>query len=75
LAPSDIAPFRQAPTLFLDELDHLPIRDEIPLRVGRIREEAAGYRQPARIGTALCSSTPGPVDPVSGDQTYREPDL
>ena len=60
---------------FLDELDHLPIRDEISLGIRRVREEAAGYRQLTAIGSFGLFGDPGAIDPPLGNQTYRELDL
>src|SRR5947207_5864455 len=60
---------------FLDELDHLPVSDEVPLCIGRISEEAAGYRQLAPIGSCRLLGDPGAVDPPLSNQTYRGLDL
>ena len=51
---------------FLDELDHLPVRDEIPLCLGRVGEEAAGHRQLAPMGSGRLLGNPGPIDPLFG---------
>jgi hypothetical protein len=40
-----------AQACFLDELDHLPVGDEISLCIARAGEEAAGDRQPTEIGS------------------------
>jgi hypothetical protein len=54
---------------FLDKLDHLPVGDEIPLRVGRFGKEAAGDRQLAPIGARCLLGDPGAVNPPLGNQT------
>jgi hypothetical protein len=60
---------------FLYKLDHLPVRDEIPLCIGRIGEETAGYRQLAPIGSCRLLGNPSAVDPLLGNQTNRGLDL
>ena len=66
---------RKIQTLFLDELDHLPVRDEITLSLGRIREEAAGDREVPLIASGCLLVNPGPADPVSRDEPDRGLDL
>jgi hypothetical protein len=60
---------------FLDELDHLPVGDEIPLGVGRVGQEAAGDRQFAPLGSRCLLRDPGTVDPPLGNQTDRRLDF
>src|SRR5436305_15279457 len=60
---------------FLDELDHLPVGDEIPLGLGRVREEAAADRQLAPIGSCRLLGNPRAVDPFLGNQSYSRLDL
>src|SRR5438270_2837970 len=73
--PSTFAPARVAHVRVLDELDHLPVGDEIPLGVRRVGEEAAGDRQLAPIGSRRLLGDPGAVDPPLSNQTYRGLDL
>src|SRR5947209_5548437 len=73
--PSSIAPSRVAPVRVLDELDHLPVGDEIPLGVGRVGKEAAGDPQLAPIGSCRLLGDPRAVDPPLSNQTYRGLDL
>src|SRR5947208_5205894 len=73
--PSSIAPSRVAHIRLLDELDHLPVSDEIPLGVRRVGEEAAGDRQLAPIGSRCLLRDPPAVDPPLSNQTYRGLDL
>ena len=68
-------PLRQPQSLFLDEPDHLPVRDEISLGVRCIREKATADRQPVLVGPGRLLVDPGPVDSFSGDETYRGLDL
>src|SRR5690348_9795726 len=68
---SSIAQSRVAHVRVLDELDHLPVGDEIPLGLRRVGEEPAGDRQLAPIGTRRLLGDPGAVDPPLSNQTYR----
>src|SRR5581483_4429389 len=68
--PSNIVPSPVAQVCFLGELDHLPVGDEVPLCVGRVREEAAADRQLAPIGSCRLLGNPGAVDPLLGNQSY-----
>src|SRR5437764_70383 len=72
---SSVAPSRVAQVRCLDELNHLPIRDEITLGIRRVREEAAGYRQLVPIGSFCLFGDPRAVDPPLGNQTDRGLDL
>src|SRR6185437_9075370 len=73
--PSSIAPFRVARVRVLDELDHLPVGDEIPLGVRRVGEEPAGDRQLTAIGARRLLGDPGAVDAPLSNHTYRGLDL
>src|SRR5947209_13001264 len=68
---SSVAPSLVAQVRFLDELHHLPIRDEIALGVRRVREELAGYSQLVPSGSFCLLGDPRAVDPPSGNQTDR----
>ena len=75
LPRSSTFPARIAQVCLLDELDHLPVSDEITLCLRRVGEEAAGDHQLTSIGFCRLLGNPGPFDPPLSNQAYSRPNL
>ena len=73
--PSSVTPARVAQGRFLDQLDHLPVGDEIVLWSVVFAKKWRAIVNSPRSRPAAWLGDPGVVDPLVGNQTYSRLDL